>query len=157
MELRPLNEAEAREVCTWRYDGIYSVYNLSDWEVVVQNCWSLADDDTRKRYFLSIWQSESLIGFGRIEPEGERISLGIGLKPECCGKGMGSQAMALLVTEAQRRFPNRVLGLEVRRFNKRAIRCYEAAGFKAQSTYMKETLHGFIAYQYMQWEGEHEV
>lgn len=157
MELRPLNEIEAREVCTWRYDGIYSVYNLSDWEVVVQNCWSLADENTRQAYFLSIWQDDVLIGFGRIEPEGDKVQLGIGLKPECCGRGLGKEAMKHLVEEAQRRYPKQPLGLEVRRFNKRAIHCYESVGFKAQSTYMKETLHGFIAYQFMQWEGENEI
>lgn len=157
MELRVLSEAEAREVCTWRYEGIYSIYNLSDWEVVVQNCWSLADEETRNDYFVSLWHEESLIGFGRIEPVNEVIQLGIGLKPELCGKGLGASAMCCLLEEARRRYPNQTIGLEVRRFNKRAIKCYESIGFRVSSTYMKETLHGFIAYQSMQWEEPDEV
>lgn len=157
MELKALNEAEAREVCTWRYEGIYSVYNLSDWEVVVQNCWSLADEETRNDYFVSIWDDQSLIGFGRIEPVNDVVQLGIGLKPELCGKGLGARAMMCLLNEARRRYPDQAIGLEVRRFNKRAIKCYESIGFKRASAYMKETLHGFIAYQSMHWEEPDEV
>lgn len=157
MKLKPLGENEAKAVCEWRYEGIYAVYNLSDWEVVVQNCWSLADADCRESYFVGIWEDELLIGFGRIEPNHEAVQIGIGLKPDQCGKGIGSRAVKLLVEEAKQRHPDEVIGLEVRRFNKRAIKCYESAGFKTISTYMKETLHGFIAYQYMTWEANHDL
>ena len=31
----------AKEICTWKYDKEYSVYNSSDWDVVVEKGWDL--------------------------------------------------------------------------------------------------------------------
>ncbi len=150
--LVPFTESMAKEVCTWHYEGVYAVYDLADWDVIVQNCWSLADEEDREAYFLGFEELGNLIGFGRIQPEGDHVTLGIGLRPDYCGKGFGVRYMKELLQEAIRRYPDKQITLEVRHFNKRAIRCYEKVGFVSVQKYMKETLHGFIAYDYMVYE-----
>lgn len=144
-----LTESMAKEVCKWRYEGLYSVYNLSEWEVVVSNCWELASEVARNEYFVSMLLENDLIGFGRIQMFDDKVSLGIGLKPDICGKGYGQKAMQLLVKEAKRRYPNTEIGLDVRKFNERAKKCYENLGFVTERRYMKETIQGYIAYEYM--------
>lgn len=154
MDLRILTEEMAREVCTWHYEGIYAVYDFADWDVVVQNCWSLADAEEREANFIGFYVNDEMIGFGRIEFTDGKVQLGIGLHPDQCGKGYGMDCMNALVKESFCRYGHNVtIGLEVRRFNKRAIKCYEKCNFTTKSTYMKETLHGFIAYNYMEYEG----
>lgn len=154
IQIGPLTEVLAREVCTWHYEGVYSVYDFSDWDVVVQNCWSLADEEVRTNDFLALYLDDIMVGFGRIQLQNDEVALGIGLKPEYCGKGYGQACMSALVSEAQNRFGREVaIGLEVRRFNKRAIKCYEKVGFLEERNYMKDTLHGFIAYIYMRYKG----
>ncbi len=152
IQLGTLNESMAKEVCKWRYQGLYSIYNLSDWEVVVSNCWALASESERDEFFLSICKEEDLIGFGRIHCSDNKVMLGIGLKPEVCGEGYGYKAMSLLIKEAKKRHPNTEIGLEVRRFNERAKKCYESVGFTVQRRYMKESIEGFLDYEYMKLE-----
>lgn len=154
MHLQSLSEAMAREICTWRYEGVYSVYNLSDWEVVVSNCWELSSEIAREEYFVAIYSENELIGFGRIQDFEGKVSLGIGLKPDLCGKGYGNLAMSLIIEEAKSRYPGDEIGLEVRTFNKRAKKCYEKLGFVTQRTYMKETIGGFVAFEYMALENK---
>lgn len=147
--LSPLTETMARDVCKWRYDGLYAVYNLSDWEVIVANSWELSSADAREDYFQAIMYMDALIGFGRIQPTPDGVVIGIGLDPEQCGKGYGRKAMSLLVAEAIQRHPNQRIMLEVRRFNKRAINCYNTIGFKTIASYKKETVNGFVDYDQM--------
>lgn len=151
IRLGKLTEAMAREACTWRYSGIYSVYNLSDWEVVVSNCWELANEASRDENFVSLLRGDEnqLVGFGRIQASEQAVSLGIGLKPVLCGKGLGTEAMTILVEEAKKRHPGKTIGLEVRKFNERARKCYEKIGFVVESVYTKETVEGYIPYIYM--------
>lgn len=66
---------------------------------------------------------------GRLTLTGER--LGIYLRPDCYGRGYGRLAIRLITTEQ----PN--LWLEVASDNRRAIRCYLAAGFTVDQLYAR--------------------
>lgn len=61
--------------------------------------------------------------------------------------------MRLLVTESNRRFPDCPVVLEVRIFNKRAIKCYENIGFEIKDKYIKNTFAGDAEFYYMQYRG----
>lgn len=147
--LGAFTEAHAIEVSTWQYPGIYSVYNLVPWAEIVENHWSLSDEDLRKEQFHTIYLNGEMIGFGRIQKAENRIDLGIGLKPECCGQGLGLPTMRVLVAKAEAMFPGEIISLEVRQFNERAIKCYEKAGFKVVKKYMKEMISGFVPFALM--------
>lgn len=147
--LGAFSESQAKEVCNWVYTGIYSVYNVLPWEVFVANHWQLADEGARKEIFHAILLDGEFIGFGRIQEVEDRIDLGIGLNPEYCGKGLGPAVMQALVNKAMSLFPNKTIGLEVRQFNERAIKCYEKVGFKLVSKYMKETINGYVQFALM--------
>lgn len=134
-----MSEEHAREICTWKYDGEYSVYNLSDWETVVNKGWDLAVKEKRESNFLSVAQDNELVAYGVITKAKDTVILGIGLKPSLCGKGMGQVIMKLLIQESRKRFPDCPIGLEVRTFNKRAIKCYENIGFQIKKRYRRDT------------------
>ena len=42
--------------------------------------------------------------------------------------------------------------LEVRIFNKRAIRCYESIGFKIKNNYIRDTFTGDVEFYYMEYD-----
>lgn len=138
-DLSVMSEEYAREICSWEYDGEYSVYNLSDWETVVRNNWDLAVKEKRESNFLSVTKDQELVAYGVITNVAGTVILGIGLKPSLCGKGLGKEIMMLLIEEGNVRFPEKPIGLEVRTFNKRAIRCYESIGFKIRKRYRRDT------------------
>ena len=142
--LKFLSEDYAKEICSWKYEGEYSIYNFSDWDIVVKNKWDLSIEDKRKLEFIAILLNDQLVAYGRISKNGDKAVIGIGLKPSYCGKGHGKDIMKLLIQECIRRFPKYSITLEVRCFNKRAINCYRSVGFEIIDKYMKNTFDGGV-------------
>ena len=146
-----LNEDYAKEICTWKYDENYSVYNLSDWDLVVENGWDLAIKEKRESDFVAILSDNELIAYGRLTVIQDKAFIGIGLKPSLCGQGIGGNVMKLLIEECRNRFPDCLIALEVRIFNRRAVRCYENIGFEIKRKYSKDTLTGNAEFYLMEY------
>ncbi len=149
--LEILSEKQAEEICNWRYEGKYSVYNFSEWSTVVEKGWDLSRKEKRESEFLAIIAGEKLIAYGRLSLNNDTIMLGIGLNPNDCGKGIGKDIIKLLIEEAKRRHPEYKLALEVRHFNERAIKCYESVGFRIIDSYKKATIFGEDVFYYMEY------
>ncbi|AOT68613.1 GNAT family N-acetyltransferase [Geosporobacter ferrireducens] len=152
--LTTLSENYAKEICNWRYEGDYAVYNFSDWNVVVKNGWDLAVKERRESDFLAILLDNRLIAFGRLTTSEGKAFIGIGLEPSICGKGIGKDVMKLLIIECKKRFPECIIALEVRSFNKRAIKCYENVGFEIKDKYIniKNRFVGDTEFVYMEYQ-----
>ncbi len=56
------------------------------------------------------------------------------------GKALEIMFKKLLKNECKKRYSSEKIVLEVRSFNKRAIKCYEKAGFEITNVYQKDTL-----------------
>ena len=41
LNLTKFTESHAREICNWKYDGEYSVYNYPDWDTALKNNYSI--------------------------------------------------------------------------------------------------------------------
>lgn len=147
-----LTEEMAKEICTWKYEGEYSVYNFSDWEEVVRRGWSLSIKEERERDFIGIHRNGELVAFGRISHKDGVCILGVGLKPSLCGKGYGKEIMKVLIDESRSRYPDSKIGLEVRVFNQRAIKCYGDIGFEITDRYVKNIEAEEVEYYYMEYE-----
>lgn len=70
-------------------------------------------------------------------PDG-RIYFGIGLKPEYCGKKMGNYFTKDSLEDIKKRFPNSKIYLEIRSWNKRALKSAENIGFITTDTIIKK-------------------
>lgn len=130
---------DAREVCTWRYPPPYNIYNEPEWDEVVRLGWELTDARTRRAEFLALRADGRLAGFLHLKQQDDCVMLGVGLRPDLCGLGLGAQAMALADAEAGKRYCGLSLRLEVRTFNDRARKCYEKAGFRTVDRYTRRT------------------
>ncbi|WFA08781.1 GNAT family N-acetyltransferase [Tissierella sp. Yu-01] len=137
--LTELSEDYAKEICSWIYEGEYSIYNFSDWDTVVKNGWDLSLEKTRRLEFVTILLNKGLVAYGRISLNEDKVYIGIGIKPSLCGKGYGKKIMKLLVEECEKRFPDKTVALEVRSFNDRAINCYKKVGFEIKQKYTRKT------------------
>ncbi len=96
----------------------------------------------REDEYLSFFFENNFIGFARIKVTGDKVVLGIGLKPSECSKGYGKEAMRLLVNESLKRYGSMPITLEVRTFNQRAINSYQQSGFVIKKTYTRKTPAG---------------
>ncbi|MGM9619399.1 MAG: GNAT family N-acetyltransferase [Oscillospiraceae bacterium] len=128
MTHRCLTEEDKREICAWKYGGEYAVYDLPPYEAMRQAGLGFADPGKAKQY-LGFWRGDALIGFVNILEEAAEVFIGLGVRPDCCGKGYGCEILREAYRIAKARYPAKPLYLEVRTWNRRAIRCYEKAGF----------------------------
>ena len=152
LRLKILTEDHARQICSWKYEGIYSIYNYPDWDTLNQQRWGITIEEKRKNEFTAVIdESNNLYGYIRFVENKDFVLVGLGLKPSSCGQGLGSILMELLKSECKKRYGNKRIALEVCSFNKRAIKCYERAGFEITDVYQKDTLMGsdeFIKMEY---------
>ena len=73
------------------------------------------------------------------------IDIGLGLAPMLTGRGLGAIVLQAILKFAEKTFRRPAARLTVARFNQRAIRLYERAGFKAT----QEFTHERVAYWVM--------
>lgn len=124
----PMAEADKQVISAWHYPGEYAAYDLPPYDEQLRTGTCLCNPQRQGNYL--VWrEGETIVGFTNLLEEDCEVFLGIGVAPDLCGKGYGSQIAALAVEEAHRRFPGKPVYLEVRTWNTRAVRCYEKAGF----------------------------
>lgn len=144
LKLVEFTEPYAKEICDWKYDGEYSVYNYPAWNKALNEKWAITIEDKRKKEFFAVVDDcYNLCGYIRLQEKSEYVLIGIGLKPSLCGQGLGSKLMELLKQQCRELYPSKKIALEVRSFNERAIKCYKRAEFKIKKTYKKDTPIGY--------------
>src|SRR5699024_8228748 len=93
---RPLTEIHALEIANeWKYDGIYSFYDMTadaeDYEEFI-------DEDLRNQNdHYEAWENDELIGFFCVIQETPSIEIGLGMRPDICGKGKGKQFVMQII------------------------------------------------------------
>ena len=144
LKLKELNQEDVKEICNWKYENEYAIYNFPDWSIIISQNWAISIESKRENEFVAIINElDNLCGYIRFIKKDDCILVGIGLNPLLCGQGLGNNIMDLLKAECKNRYGNQKISLEVRSFNKRAIKCYKKAGFKITDTYSKDTYIGY--------------
>lgn len=133
MELtyRPLTEADKRAICAWRYGGDCAVYELPPYETLEREKREFMDP-AAERHYLGFFHGDTLVGYVNLRERGAYVLVGVGVSPDLCGRGYGRAILEQASRLSRERYPGKPLGLEVRVWNLRAIRCYRRAGFQLQ-------------------------
>ena len=126
---RRLTEAEKRQICAWKYDGEYAVYDLPAYEEMRERQTGFCNPE-REANYRAWYQAGCLVGFTNLLEEERSVFVGIGVAPEFCGKGYGQRILKEAHALSKQLFPDKPLYLEVRTWNTRAVRCYQKAGFQ---------------------------
>ncbi|HEU4487965.1 MAG TPA: GNAT family protein [Actinomycetota bacterium] len=132
-----MQAADADAVAAWRYEPPYDFYDTaadpsSLMEVLDASRWG----DT---YFSVCSGPEAgpseLVGFLGLTPlrSGE-LEIGLGLRPDLTGRGLGLTFVEACLDFARSRFDSRSFVLHVATFNQRARTVYQRAGFVPQET-----------------------
>lgn len=122
---------------TWHYEGEYAFYNM---EADKDDLAEFLDAEQRGQSVLAITSDGELIGFVSVEQlDGETVDIGLGMKPGLTGNGGGRTFVTSILEFIDTKFgPDRIT-LSVAAFNVRAIRVYEACGFKQAGSFQQET------------------
>ena len=139
-EFRKMSDEEAQQIAGWRYDPPYDFYDaVSDQDDLAE----LLDPLRRAEdYFSAFDEEDVLVGFFQFERDGSVVEVGLGLRPDLTGKGLGRGFLLAGLDFARRSFSPDVFRLSVATFNERAIKVYEGVGFVPGRTYPHETNGG---------------
>lgn len=146
----PMDEANAHMIQSWNYEVPYNIYN-----------WEASDDisemlDRRSPHYAVKDEHGELIGFFSYgssalvwdsgEPhlfcENNTITIGLGMRPDLTGKGLGLAFVNAGLDFASNQFKPDFFRLFVLTFNQRAIRVYEHAGFQRVEIYVQPNANG---------------
>ena len=128
----PLKEVYAKDICGWKYEGEYSVYSYSSWEMAIRNHWEIADAKVRGQEYRGVLnKAGELTGYFKMhQDENGEVEIGLGMRPEECGQGKGADFVKTITDYVKKQYPESLVYLEVRLFNQRAVKCYEKAGYQ---------------------------
>ena len=138
---RAMTQADVEAIAGWRYPQPYAFYDLGPeaiGELLDPACGYLAATDA----------TGSLVGYCCFGEAGkvagatraglyhdDALDLGLGLRPDLTGRGIGLGFVRAVLDEGSRRFAPRRFRLAVAAFNRRAIVVYERAGFVSGPTF----------------------
>ena len=131
-----MNISAAKAICSWKYPEPYDVYNYMSFDEAVESNSPLLNNENKDNY-ICFWENETLSAYINIYKKDEKIFLGIGLSPDLCGKRFGEAYLIQGIETAKSRYPDREIWVQVRSWNKRAVKCYDNCGFSEK---YKETL-----------------
>lgn len=124
----------------WKYEEPYSFYDMTSDE---EDYNELVNEELRNQSeYFEVTADDELVGFFCLSVTMDEIEIGLGLKPEYCGKGIGRSFLKCILGYIDEHYTYNVLVMSVASFNKRAIRVYEACGFAQHGTFMQETNGG---------------
>ena len=135
-----MTDEDAREISHWHYEPPYDFYDATSDQDDLQE---LLDSERRGDAYFSVFdESGAIVGFFQFEREGKTVDVGLGMRPNLTGKGLGTEFLLAGLEFARERFSPEGFTLSVTTFNERAIRVYERAGFSRGHEYLHHTNGG---------------
>lgn len=140
-------ENDARDIVTWKYEGIYSFYDNDKTEA--KKNWA-SNIHNEENAFAMYNEENDLIGNCGFDydEEDDIFTLGVQMRPSLTGKGFGAEVVEAILKFGKETYKFNELDLIVAKFNKRAIKVYEKLGFKIIDEftwYVNEEEREFIA------------
>jgi [ribosomal protein S18]-alanine N-acetyltransferase len=153
VQVVPLTETHCRDICTWVYPVPYDVYNWRPWEIMLSAKEEFADEELRaEQYRAVVDDNEMLLGFAQFFPIVGVTRIGLGMRPDLCGNGLGVDFVKAIAAEAKQKTPSNEIDLEVLAWNIRAYLVYQKAGFVHTDTYTRMTPTGRNSFYCMVWK-----
>jgi len=132
-----LDQVSAEAIAQWRYEEPYSFYDMDqdpdDLEAF------LNPENWPNSYFAVRDEEGELVGFFVFEIMNGVVDIGLGLRPDLTGIGLGLHFVNTGLAFAGSRYSPERFQLRVAAFNTRAIEVYERAGFGPAETFLNRT------------------
>ncbi|MGD7043045.1 GNAT family N-acetyltransferase [Jeotgalibacillus proteolyticus] len=133
-----MTQKQAMEIAyNWHYDREYSFYDM---EADQEDLKEFIDPVKRGSSVYSVMNHHELIGyFTFTQTDAETYDIGLGLRPDLTGQGLGSAFLRSGISFGERSFNPKRLTLSVATFNQRAIKLYKNFGFKETDIFLQDT------------------
>jgi [ribosomal protein S18]-alanine N-acetyltransferase len=135
LHVRPLEPRDAEEAASWRYQGPWSSYDprpgdeplsaAAGYAAVVDHTGALVG-------YLCVGQEARVPGLAEA---GGTIDIGVGMRPDLVGRGLGRQFGAVVLDHIRDRYGDRPLRAVVQDWNERSLRLARGLGFRDAGTH----------------------
>lgn len=133
---RPIDRSSARQIATWQYPPPYHLYNCDPTEVEE----AVREMLRPRHHYHTVWDGQEgfigRCGFGagaRIHGGDYRaaaLDVGVGLRPDLTGQGLGVAFLTAVLAFAQDRFAPVAFRATVAASNQRALRVCARVGYR---------------------------
>lgn len=132
-----LSQKEAENIASnWHYEDNYSFYDIAADE---EDLAEFLNPQERGDKYFSVKINNELIGFFCFVYENDCVDIGLGMKPELTGKGLGMDFLKAGLSYAISKYNPENIMLSVATFNERAIKLYKKVGFESTGSFMQDT------------------
>jgi RimJ/RimL family protein N-acetyltransferase len=151
-----LTESQAKNITTWKYPPPYDLYNAANEPEELDELlnrdspyYGVTNDHGRLIGFFCFNETARVPAghWSGAYAEAGALDLGLGLRPDLTGKGLGLPFVLAGIEFARSTFTPALLRLTVATFNARAMRVYERAGFRSMvrfTSYSSSGEHQFL-------------
>jgi [ribosomal protein S18]-alanine N-acetyltransferase len=143
-----MSQEDAEEIADWRYDPPYDFYDARADESDLANL--LNPVRREDRGFSARDEAGELVGFFTYARDADAIVVGLGLRPDLTGRGLGAWFVEQGLDFGRARFAPQRFRLNVAEFNERAVKVYERAGFVRTRSFQDQTNDG--SYPFLEME-----
>ncbi len=139
--LKPFILSDAYKMIKWgnHDDLLFEEYNFPKFSDLELKNWYYSKTNNRNRKNFSIInENDNMIGYltiRKIKKIRKKAIFGIVIDPKFINKGYGTESIKLFLKYYFDELKMRVLILQVAKFNKRAIKCYQKCGFEIINEY----------------------
>lgn len=130
-----LSQKHALEIAEhWHYKSPYDFY---DAKADPEDYEELIDEQKRGNTYFEALLNKELVGFFTYHKHEHTIEIGLGLRPDLCGKHMGAEFLSQIEAFLYQLFHPQCFIISVAAFNKRAVKLYEQCGYEIINSHMQ--------------------
>jgi ribosomal-protein-alanine N-acetyltransferase len=146
LSFRPMDEDGALTLIGWRYEAPYDIYQLNPSLIELPTFVAFLVDPANRYYRIDSPRAE-LEAFCCVGDDAqvsggdyaaEALDLGLGVRPDLTGRGLGAGYAQALAGFASRRFAPALLRVTIAGFNVRAQRVWKKIGFVQVQEFLAE-------------------
>jgi ribosomal-protein-alanine N-acetyltransferase len=126
-------DEHAVAVLSWHYEAPYDFYDVASDPDEVDMVWN----PVRRDGLRGVLDGGELIGYFNFVRKEDEVHIGLALRPDQTGRGLGKSFVEHGLAYARREWHPEGFRLWVAAFNERAIRTYERVGFSSVRAYCR--------------------
>jgi [ribosomal protein S18]-alanine N-acetyltransferase len=139
LQIGPIDRDIADVIATWRYEGQHSIYDgdPSDVESILRPEYAyqaVTDENGVLIGFCNFGKDARVPGYAYSD---DAIDVGVGLRPDLVGRGLGVRLMRTVLDFARRRYGKARVRVTIAAFNLRAQRLGLAIGFHEEARFVR--------------------
>lgn len=146
LRVRPTTESDAEEIAAWSYDGPWAVYDvtaadlrseLTDYQTVVS---------AERGDVVGFYCTGPAARVAGLAAEDGTIDLGVGLRPDLVGRGMGQQFALAILDDIRRHHRAGRVRVVVQSWNARSVRLAQSMGLVVVGSHQCEKAGATVDY-----------